>query len=115
VVALTFLGAWLLMGYFIAHQPATPAASELTATPAVPPTPRLQTNPRLDLSEKREAEDAVLQTYGWVDRAAGTVRIPISRAMDLLAERGRPAPKSVPQGDTQADTAGRQTGPGKKQ
>jgi hypothetical protein len=31
----------------------------------------------------REAEDH-LQTYGWIDQAKGTVRIPISRAMDAL-------------------------------
>jgi hypothetical protein len=27
-----------------------------------------------------------LDTYGWVDRPAGVVRIPIDRAMDLLAQ-----------------------------
>jgi hypothetical protein len=32
---------------------------------------------------------ALLGQYGWVDKAAGTVRIPIERAMELvLAERG---------------------------
>lgn len=38
----------------------------------------------------RESEKATLTTYGWVDRKAGTVRIPIDRAMDLVAERGVP-------------------------
>jgi len=32
-----------------------------------------------------------LHTYGWVDRRAGIARIPIERAMDLLATRAAPA------------------------
>src|SRR5208282_5249649 len=31
-----------------------------------------------------------LHSYGWVDEKAGTVRIPIERAMDLLVQRGLP-------------------------
>jgi hypothetical protein len=37
----------------------------------------------------RAAENAILEHYGWVDRDKGVVHIPIDRAMDLLAERGR--------------------------
>ena len=29
-----------------------------------------------------------LNSYAWIDRETGTVRIPIERAMDLVAERG---------------------------
>jgi len=57
----------------------------------LPPEPRLQTNPREDLLKLREAEDAVLDGYGWVDRNAGIVRIPIALAMKLTLERGLPA------------------------
>lgn len=57
----------------------------------LPPEPRLQTNPREDLRKLREAEDAVLDSYGWVDRNAGVVRIPIAEAMKLTLERGLPA------------------------
>jgi hypothetical protein len=32
-----------------------------------------------------------LDGYGWVDRAAGTVHIPIARAMDLVVAEARPA------------------------
>jgi hypothetical protein len=31
-----------------------------------------------------------LSTYGWVDRQNGTARIPIERAMDIIAEQGLP-------------------------
>ncbi len=31
-----------------------------------------------------------MHSYGWVDQPAGVVRIPIDRAMELLAQRGLP-------------------------
>lgn len=43
-----------------------------------------------NLAAFRKHEDEVLHTYGWVDRSAGTVRIPIDKAKDLLMERGLP-------------------------
>ena len=57
----------------------------------VPPEPRLQTNPRQDMSDLRAKEDEWLGSYGWVDRNAGVVRIPIEVAMRLTLERGLPA------------------------
>lgn len=36
----------------------------------------------------RSDEDAWLSTYGWVDRNAGIVRIPIDRAIEILLQRG---------------------------
>src|SRR4029077_16193686 len=56
-----------------------------------PPAPHLQTAPVKDLAELRAAEDTLLHSYGWVDREAGTVRIPIERAIDLLEQRGLPS------------------------
>jgi hypothetical protein len=54
------------------------------------PTPRLQVDPPADLAALRASEAAQLSTYGWEDRAAGIVRIPIERALALTAERGLP-------------------------
>jgi len=62
----------------------------------LPPEPRLQTDPRQDLLQMRGQEDAVLSSYGWIDRQAGIVRIPIERAMQLLAEHGLPARAVAP-------------------
>ena len=42
----------------------------------------------LEIFRTREADE--LTTYGWVDQNAGTVRIPIDRAKELLLERGLP-------------------------
>ena len=54
----------------------------------LPPLPRLQVEPVQDLVQLRAQQNDALDTYGWVDRANGIVRIPVSRAMDLLLERG---------------------------
>jgi hypothetical protein len=61
------------------------------------PEPRLQVAPQVDLAAMRTREDAELHTYGWLDRANGVVRLPIERAMDLVAQRGLPV-----QGDPNA-------------
>jgi hypothetical protein len=54
------------------------------------PAPQLETNERTELNEIRLREENVLSTYDYVDKNAGTVRIPIDRAMDILATRGLP-------------------------
>jgi len=54
-----------------------------------PPEPRLQTAPADDLRNLRAAEQTRLTTYGWVDRKAGVVRVPIERAKELVAEGAR--------------------------
>lgn len=43
---------------------------------------------RLEILKELRAHDSeLLNTYGWVDQGAGTVRLPIERAMDVtLAE-----------------------------
>lgn len=55
--------------------------------PRLPPEPRLQVHPIKDLRELRASEAEVLEHYGWVDKGTGVVRIPIDRAMQLLAQR----------------------------
>jgi len=59
--------------------------------PQLPPEPRLQISPSEDWAEMRRREQAVLDSYGWVDRSRSIVRIPIERAMELIAQRGLPA------------------------
>lgn len=61
-----------------------------------PPEPRLQTSPIHDLHELRARDAAALHEYAWVDRDAGVVRIPIERAIAVLAERGLPARPVTP-------------------
>jgi hypothetical protein len=65
---------------------ATPPAPVAAAPPEGPPEPRLQTTPAEDLAQLRAREDTILDGYGWEDRAGGVVRIPIARAMELVAK-----------------------------
>lgn len=62
----------------------------------LPPEPRLQDAPVLDLKGMRAVEDGVLAGYGWVDQSNGTVRIPIGLAMDLVGQRGLPVRAQAP-------------------
>jgi len=54
------------------------------------PSPKLEEDERGQLNGIRMEEEKTLYSYGWVDEKAGTVRIPIERAMDLLLQRGLP-------------------------
>lgn len=54
------------------------------------PQPRLETNETIEINKFRLQEEQTLNSYGWVDQEAGVVRIPIDRAMELVAQRGLP-------------------------
>ena len=100
LLAVTVLLMRVLFGYLAAREarlspPPNPLAQSLGRQ--LPPEPRLQTDPRQDLLQLRAEEDAVLDSYGWADRQAGVVRIPIEHAIEILAQRGLPA-RSAPEG-----------------
>jgi hypothetical protein len=59
------------------------------------PEPQLQKTPILDFKAIRAEEDKLLNGYAWVDLKKGVVRIPVDRAIDVLARRGLPS-RSVP-------------------
>lgn len=65
------------------------------------PAPHLEVDEQTELNDVRLREEKTLSTYGWVDKNAGTVHIPIDRAMDLLVQRGLP----VRNQDANAQTA----------
>ncbi len=88
------------------RQPTT----ELPAAQSFPPGPRLQEKPWLELENLRKHEDQVLTTYGWADKNAGKVRIPIDRAMQIVIERGLPVRQEVAQAGTGKLRTGRNEG-----
>jgi hypothetical protein len=53
----------------------------------LPPEPRLQIDPNADYRQFLKSEEETLNSYGWIDRQTGIVRIPIDRAIDLVAQR----------------------------
>jgi hypothetical protein len=62
------------------------------------PAPRLLTDDgNQDVADLHLREDLLLENYSWVDSSQGKVRIPIERAMELLAARGLPVAPAVEQ------------------
>ena len=72
----------------------------------VVPGPQLQADPARELAEHRALEASRTGEYGWVDREAGVVRIPVERAMELLVERGLPAREGAPSWEASRDAQG---------
>ena len=62
------------------------------------PTPRVQTDDgNQDVADLHAREDLLLDNYSWADSSQGKVRIPIERAMELLAQRGLPVAPAAEQ------------------
>jgi hypothetical protein len=62
------------------------------------PTPRAQTDDgNQDVADLHAREDLLLDNYSWADQEQGKVRIPIERAMELMAQRGLPVAVAVEQ------------------
>jgi hypothetical protein len=85
-----------LFHYFEAVQSLGPPASPFANARTLPPQPRLQVDPRRDLQRWQDEQKAILNSYGWVDRSAGIVRIPIDRAMELLIQKESQARSHTP-------------------
>lgn len=60
------------------------------------PTPRLQTDDgNQEIADLHAKEDLLLTNYSWADKSQGKVRIPIDKAIELLAQRGLPVAPNV--------------------
>jgi hypothetical protein len=91
---------WVCYGLFqhystVIRKTETPP-SPLSYSRAPTPEPHLLVHPGQDMKAMRAAEDSILNNYAWVDREKGIVRIPINRAIDIVAQRGLP---TRPQGN----------------
>lgn len=65
-----------------------------------PPQPRLESDPRAGGNAVLAAGRELIEHYDWVDRDAGLARIPVDRAILLLAERGWPSRAEPEPGQT---------------
>jgi hypothetical protein len=100
VLGLIVAGASVLMDrYEAAHQPQInplkPAAPVNTRQASRAdaerfPEPRLEVREGEQLDSDITKEEQQLNSYGWMDEKAGSVHIPIERAMQLVAQRGLP-------------------------
>lgn len=70
----------LLLVYLLWH-PMPPAPVDAVA---VPPSPRLQPDPRRDFLATRQAQRDRLQSYGWDDPGHRYAHVPVQRAMAVM-------------------------------
>jgi len=104
VLIVAALVCWGMFRYFSAHDVNQAASdSPFANTRQLPLGPQLQVNPREDWLKFREEQEQALETYAWENRTAGTVRVPIEEAMELLVKKGlpvqgAPAPQAPPAG-----------------
>ena len=91
VSALVVVPMYRFLGRREAREQA-PAATVLKADPKAAPVafPALVTSEPAVLAEFRAQEDALLTSYGWVEKDKGIARLPIDVAMGIVAERGLP-------------------------
>jgi hypothetical protein len=60
------------------------------------PTPRLQTDDgNQEIADLHAKEDLLLNNYSWANQSQGKIRIPIERAMELIAQSGLPVAPQV--------------------
>lgn len=84
-VSLFLIGAPLALLLFYPQASIAPGGFDPSK---LPPPPRLQTDPSKDRVALHAEEERQLTGYGWINRNAGIVRIPIERAMELIVQRG---------------------------
>jgi hypothetical protein len=102
VIATCLISVVAMWGMFVGfdafdrrHAAPPPPMAE-AARQQAPLEPSLQAAPAEDMDAMRAAENKTLQHGGWVDQGHGTVRVPIDVAIEVLAERGLPHPKTPP-------------------
>ena len=83
----------LAMIWVFGHYRTTERGGAFVAQPfenerPVPPSPQIQPDPRADIAHYLSSQQQILNSYGWVDKQNGIVRIPIDRAMELTLQKG---------------------------
>lgn len=87
----TFFVLLLVIGIFRYFYSSYSTAEAIRlAQPVIPPEPRIEVATTQQLQDLRAKEDHVLSTYAWVDKQDGVVRVPIDKAIDMLAAKGIP-------------------------
>jgi hypothetical protein len=96
-VAIVGFVVYGIFRYLETHPTTSARANPMSAEESqIPPTPRIEEHPAIEIQQLHAQENSILSTYGWTDKKAGVVRIPIDRAMELQLERGFPTRKEAP-------------------
>lgn len=68
-----------------------PYATPVTGDPALRfPKPALQVDDVADMNKLKAENEEILNSYSWVDKNNGVVRVPIQTAIDQVAQKGLP-------------------------
>lgn len=104
---------WMFVALSSVERPGDAPRHPLALEREIPPDPRLQSIPGVhlegagalpgeqpfsieDLSDSRRKEDQALHSYGWIDRQAGIVHIPIEQAIEVTLRKGLPFAEQKP-------------------
>ncbi len=80
--------------------------SPLAESQQPPAGPRLQVDPESELIQFKVIEDSLINTYGWIQKEAGVVRIPVDEAMKLMLQRGFPVRADFEERKTMSEKRG---------
>ena len=95
-ITVTFVGLTVygIFQYLGTHPATSVRPNPMSAGDAqIPPEPRIEEHPSIEIQQLHAQEKHTLSTYGWVDKKAGAVRIPIDLAIELQLKRGFPTRK----------------------
>ena len=98
-IVITLFGMRWTFNYLLKTQTVSGPAMPFVRPRKLPPSPRLQAEPHQDLESYCEKQVQEVNSYGWIDKRLGVVRIPVDRAMDLVLQNGLPVRASGPTGE----------------
>lgn len=103
IAIVTHFGVYYMFEFWAGQRAASQVAEyplaemDDTANPRLPNgTWRLQRFPENEIYEYKLQQQHLERTYGWADKAAGRVRIPVEEAMRLALSRGLPSRSAAP-------------------
>ena len=89
LIVVLFVMRWTF-GFLSKEEPLGPPPTPFENARVLPPQPRLQVQPHMDLKTYCDQQLNGLNSYGWVDQQNGVVHIPVDRAIDKLLQQGLP-------------------------
>jgi hypothetical protein len=90
LMAFGILFCWGLYVMFKSYSPTPGKAPNTFAridSTNLPPMPRLQADPEINLAPFVQDQESKLNSYGWVNKDSGIVHIPIESAMRLVISK----------------------------
>jgi hypothetical protein len=91
VLIVVFVSVWWIFRFYWRLDASRDTRRTLIQEPApIPPEPRLQIDPEVDLQRFRAEQARTLSSYGWASPTEQRVRIPIDRAMEMVIQGKQP-------------------------